>query len=365
MIYCNWAATAPNRVNENFNMLNQYIRTGYTDSFMDVREKLCGFFAFDNPYRLVFGSGLTDLMNKLIFGSVKYRKEVILTTCTEHNSVLRPLYHLNAQQGVGLRFVTTDKDGILKIDDIEKSINDDVGLLIINHASNVTGVIQPIKEIVEIAHKRGAYVIVDCAQTAGRIDISHKEIGADAYVMSAHKGLMGMSGLGFALIGEGFEPEPVFFGGTGIYSEAKEQPYELPYRLEAGTPNYIAINSLKNSIDYLIGNEYIRLNAECNKMFQLFVEELKGMSHVELIGLSTQKSLPIANIRVAGYSVEELSYILLNVFDIIARHGIHCAPLMHQRLNTAPFGTVRLSFGITNTEKDFDYIINTLRRIKK
>ena len=97
--------------------------------------------------------------------------------------------------GVGLRFVTTDKDGILKIDDIEKSINDDVGLLIINHASNVTGVIQPIKEIVEIAHKRGAYVIVDCAQTAGRIDISHKEIGADAYVMSAHKGLMGMSGL--------------------------------------------------------------------------------------------------------------------------------------------------------------------------
>ena len=100
-----------------------------------------------------------------------------------------------------------------------------------------------------------------------------KEIGADAYVMSAHKGLMGMSGLGFALIGEGFEPEPVFFGGTGIYSEAKEQPYELPYRLEAGTPNYIAINSLKNSIDYLIGNEYIRLNAECNKMFQLFVED--------------------------------------------------------------------------------------------
>ena len=364
MLYCNWAATTPFPLVSGGSLGAIHVRTGdENQSFTGTREKIARFFHFHDPRRVIFGFGVTDLLNKLLWGSRKYFGACILTTPLEHNSVLRPLYYITKKGKPRRELVRLTPEGKIDLQDFSQKIRQDVGLVVVNHASNVTGILQPVEQVVQLAHEVGAKVILDCAQTAGRMDIACDSIGADAFVFSSHKALMGFSGLGFACLAEGFEPDPVFSGGTGAYSAKKEQPEQLPFRLESGTPNYLAIGALDETLDRLQQMDYLARNQRCNHLFTNFSTQVRSLSRFEVVGLPTSEHLPYLNLRSRDFSVEELGFVLSNIFEIQGRHGLHCAPLMHQHLGSWPLGTVRLSFGITQDEGDFEDVLSALQKM--
>lgn len=344
----------------------------------DARVKIAKFFNFDEPSNVVFTCNSTEALNIAINGTIKEGYRVI-STDTEHNSVLRPLYHLEKTKNIDLNFVKADENGILGISDFEKLIDDRTKVVVVNHISNLTGNVNDIKKISEITHRKGAILIVDGSQSAGTRKVDVKELGIDIYCFTGHKGLLGPQGTGGLLVKDGIEIDAWKRGGSGVKTYEEDQPLDYPTRLEAGTLNSHGIAGLSVAIDYL--NEIGIENVEKRELelTRYFYEEIIKISGVKVYGDfswigDSNKSVNavsdsflghagIVSLNVKDYDSGEVSDALSNDYGIATRPGAHCAPRLHIALGTKYQGAVRFSFSYFTTYEELDVAIGALKDI--
>ena len=340
----------------------------------DARVKVAKFFEFNKPSNVIWTSNSTEALNIAINGIVKDGYKVV-STDTEHNSVLRPLYHLKGSRGINLQFVKADKDGVLNIDDFEKLIDNDTKVVVVNHISNLTGNVNDIKRISEIVHKVGAILIVDGSQSAGTRKVDLNELDIDVFCFTGHKGLYGPQGTGGLVVKEGIEIDAFKRGGSGVKTYSEEQPLEYPTRLEAGTLNSHGIAGLSAAIDFLNEVKVKNIEKKELELTRYFYDEVKKIDGIKIYGdfsLFDEKNTDehlghgaIVSLNVRDYDSGEVSDALSDKYDIATRPGAHCAPRLHMALGTKSQGAVRFSFSYFTTFEELDIAIAALKEIAK
>ena len=330
----------------------------------DTRELLAAFFNVDNPFNMIFTFNATESLNIAIKGVLKPGDHVI-TTSMEHNSVLRPIKHLE-RYGIENTIVWADTKGRIRAEQIEKAIKSNTKLIVTTHVSNLTGTILPIKEIAKVAENNGILYLLDAAQSAGVFSIDLKGINIDMMAFPGHKGLLGPQGTGGLYIREGLIIEELIQGGTGSASGSLIQPELMPDKFESGTPNAPGIIGLGEGIKYIntVGIDSIRIHEE-NLMDKL-MEEISKINNIIMYGpLNTSEQGGVLSINFKDVDSSTTAYLLNEEFGICVRPGLHCAPLAHETLGTLNQGAVRLSVGPFNTEEDIDQVILALHKISK
>lgn len=373
-IYLNNAATSYPKPSSVLTAVNEYLskppfhsaRAGFEEVDGDVtaecRKRLAKLFNVNDTNRIIFTSGSTESLNLAILGS-EFNDAHIITTDTEHNSVLRPLKTLEREKRISLSIVASDSCGFVSPDDIEKEINSKTSAIVINHASNVTGVVQDLKSISEIAIDHNLKLIVDASQSAGAIDIDFTGLNIDLLAFTGHKSLFGLQGIGGLIIKNGTTLKPIKFGGTGIRSDYLYQPEDLPLFYEAGTPNMPGIVSLNEGCKYIENTGMISIanhKKELTGLIKYTINELPG---VRVLDSSKKNNLGIINLMFNDFEPEDAGYILEQSFGIIIRSGLHCAPLIHSSIGSKPLGTVRISPSHFNTIEEIQYFIESVKKI--
>ncbi len=373
MVYLNNAATAYPRPSEVISSVSFFLnsppfnpsRTGFDNPCNDIinscRKKLALLFNIPGAERIVFTSGGTESLNLAIKGLPLSDKHVI-TTATEHNSVLRPLKQLEREGRISLSIISCDKYGYIDPEDIKKEINKNTALIVVNHCSNVTGAIQDIEAIGEISGNNGLIFLVDGSQSAGTTPVSLEKI--DLFAFTGHKALYGLPGTGGLYIREGLYLNPLKTGGTGIKSELLHQPEEMPLYYEGGTPNLPGIVALSSGLDFIlkIGIEKIKEWKE-----KLFLKIINEMERIPEIVIYNKKDIPsqILSFNIKGMEPGDAGYILEQSFGIITRTGLHCAPLIHKFLGSHPRGSVRISPSYFTTLEEIDCFLEAMKNMVK
>lgn len=331
----------------------------------EAREALAAFFHVRDPLRIVFTLNATDALNLALKGLLQPGDHVI-TGSMEHNSVMRPLRDLE-RKGIELIVVPCSETGLLDPDDVEKEIRPNTKMVILTHASNITGTVLPIRDVGRITRERDLFFLVDAAQTAGAYPIDMEEDCIDLLAFTGHKSLYGPQGTGGLAIGERVrekEMSPLRQGGTGSRSEFEEQPDFLPDRFESGTPNGIGIAGLLAGLQYLEkrGIEAIRLHEM--GLIDGLLAGLKEIDRVKLYGLPNGKERTATlSLNIPGIPSSEVALRLEREFGILCRSGLHCAPSAHRTIGTFPEGTVRFSLGAFNTKEEIDLALQAVSKI--
>jgi cysteine desulfurase family protein len=331
------------------------------------RESLMNFFSFDKLENVIFTPNITASLNTLIKSIAKEGWHVI-TTSMEHNSVLRPLSTLQRTKNIELDIIPCNKDGLIDIELFKSKIKTNTKLVVMSHASNVIGTIQPLEKIGEICRKHNIYFIIDTAQTAGVLPLDFYKLNCNALAFTGHKSLLAPPGIGGFLIDDKLNEEAEAFieGGTGSLSESIIQPDFLPDKFESGTMNTPAIAGLIEGINFINNEGVTSIREQEELLCQSFIDSLLNMNGVELYGFSDAK-LRTSTVALNFNQIDnsELSYILDSEYGIMTRPGLHCAPLAHQTIGSFPKGAIRFSFGIFNEQKDINYTIDCLHKILK
>lgn len=369
MIYMNNAATSypkPDIVRKTVDSalasppLSQYRGTSgkQTDYFLLCRNSISKLFHIQNPKRIYFTSGATESLNLVIRGLSLSNRHVIITE-TEHNSVLRPLFTLNQNHSM-ISVAECDSSGKVSPKSIRDLLRPDTAAVIINHCSNVTGAVQELAEIGTIVKQHGAVFIVDASQSAGAVPIHVDDMKIDALVFTGHKSLMGIQGTGGFWLREGICPKALIFGGTGRDSTVIDMRGTTEY--EAGTANGPGIAALYAGVDYILTFGLDRIMHHEHSLMQILYKEMKKINGVIVYSDHVPEG-PVLSFNIEGMPASDTSYILSNHYGIITRSGLQCAPLIHKRLKTEPYGTVRLSCSCFNTEEEAAQVIESIKKI--
>jgi len=337
------------------------IKTG--EEVYKARNNLAKLFNVKRPERIVFTKNTTEALNLGVCGLLREGDHVV-TTAMEHNSVLRPLKRLE-HKGVTHSIVKADKEGKITVEDIEASIRNNTKMVVMTAASNVTGTKMPIKEVGQMARRKGLVFMVDGAQGAGNMDLDVEKLGIHMLAIPGHKGLLGPLGTGALCVKDGLEIEPLLTGGTGTLSKDRNHPLEFPEGYEAGTINAPAIVGLGYSSDYInkIGVNVIRKYEE--DLISWLDEKLKNIDFITLYGPGCGEKTGISLINIKGMGSEEVTEILSRQYGIAVRGGFHCAGLAHKSIGTWNQGAVRISVSPFNTRKDMISLVDALWKIGK
>lgn len=341
-------------------------RGGYAGAYSaeeliyDTRVQLCRLFGSANaetdPKNVIFTKNATESLNILIKGLL-CPGDHVLVSAMEHNAVMRPLVQME-KKGVRFTRIPCAADGSMDPADAEKRMEASTKAVIMLHASNVCGTILPAARIGAMCRERGIRFILDTAQTAGVLPVRMEELGADAIAFTGHKGLLGPQGTGGFVIREEMaaELEPLITGGTGSISHTEEVPDFLPDRFEAGTLNLPGIAGLHASLAWLTAQPEGSILSHEKRLAAFFLnkmEELEGEGLLRIAGKhGTEGRLGMVSVVPLCMDPAELAFRLDEQYGIATRVGLHCAPAAHRTLGTWPAGTVRFSFGITNTEAE-------------
>lgn len=329
----------------------------------ETREKLAKLFGCPRPDHVIFTQNSTESLNLAIRGAIPAGSHVI-TTDLEHNSVLRPLYLMEAEQGVKLSFVAADQNGAVKVEDFESLIQDDTSAIVCTHASNLTGNRIDIEAVGAIAKRHNLLFIVDASQSAGAMEIDMERMGIDILCFTGHKGLMGPQGTGGLCVREGVQIRPLKVGGSGIKTYSKTHPVEMPTALEAGTLNSHGIAGLSAALDYLFEVGVDAIEEKENALMRRFYDGVVNIPGVKIYGdFTAEKRGAIVTLNIGDYDSGAVSDELSEVYDIATRAGAHCAPRMHEALGTVDQGAVRFSFSWFNTEEEVDAAIRAVREM--
>ena len=303
------------------------------------------------PERVIFTRNCTESLNLAILGMLHKEDEVICSH-GEHNAVLRPLERLVSRDGITVKLLRPDARGLLSPDVLRKAITGRTGLVILCHASNVTGVIQPMRELGAVCRERGVPLLVDAAQTAGMLDVTLDSLNADMIAMPGHKGLLGPHGTGLLALRDSVRPEPLILGGTGSASESVRQPELLPDRYESGTLNLPGIAGLLAGIELVTQQREAIHRRECALNDRLR-QQLAGIPGLRILGDEHAPRVAItAVVPVSGDS--SALAVALDATGVAVRGGLHCAPAMHSWLGTMRSGAVRFSPGPYTTVQEID-----------
>ena len=315
----------------------------------EAREALSVFFNAEKPDHFVFTQNATDSLNLLIHGFAKNQGAPFhaVTTELEHNSVLRPLHALEAQGALSLTTVPF-RDSRVTLQGIREAIRPETRMVVMTHGSNVLGSLQHIRPIAEYCAANDIFLIVDGAQTAGQVPVNLSEIPAGAFVFTGHKALFGLPGIGCLYLQEPGAVAPTRQGGTGTDSRSLVHPQGMPVKFEAGTPNYPGIASLLAGIRYIdrVGQDTIL--TKCRDLTGRFIS---GIDHPDIILYTPAPDLPVVSFNIRNLDNDEAGYILAGAYNIITRTGLHCAPLVHDRIDGGK-GCVRVSFSYLNTPEE-------------
>lgn len=336
-----------------------------SDMVMDVREQLCRFFGSDDPERVIFASNASDALNIIIQGMIKPGCHVV-SSRLEHNSVLRPLHHYQEQGLLTYDVVGFDGQGRIDPEDIARAIKPSTSMVIINHASNVIGSIQDVEAIGQVCKNHDVPLVLDAAQSAGLVPIRMLEWGVSVLAFTGHKSLMGPSGIGGLLFTGDIDIRGTRFGGTGVDSESLIHTQSYPHRLETGTLNLLGIIGLGAGIKFL---EEAGIDATRSREVALVQKLARGLSEIPAVRThgpsGWDNRLAVLMINVNTMVPEDVGAILDGDYGIAVRTGLHCAPLVHQDLNTFPQGGVRFSIGPFTTSDDIDVTISAMAEIAK
>jgi cysteine desulfurase/selenocysteine lyase len=311
-----------------------------------LRLKLLELFHAHSSDHIVFTSGCTESLNIAIQGILKPGDHVV-TSDTEHNSVLRPLRVLEDAGVITVGRVPCDSEGKILVDKIKEVTQTPTKLFAFSHASNVTGAIQPLEAILEYAHSSGAFMLLDAAQTAGHVPINLSETPVDIFATSGHKGMLGPLGTGFLYIKNGIEPyiRSRSFGGTGTKSHDDRAPNTMPDRLEVGSPNVPGLYGLAAAVDYLTETGISNVRKHEIKLVGQLTSGLREIQNIEVFAPQNPADQAGAvSISSEEFDPRELAMILDMQFKIQSRAGFHCSPRIHETLKTKEkAGTVRFS----------------------
>lgn len=330
----------------------------------DARVRLASLFGCPRVDHVAFTANSTEALNIAINGLIGPGEHVI-STDLEHNSVLRPLYRLEAEHGAELSFVPADKLGNVDYADFERLMKPNTRAVVCTNASNLTGTVLDIERIAKTAHSHGALVIVDASQTAGCWPIDMKKMGIDVLCFTGHKGLMGPQGTGGICVKEGIEIRPFKVGGSGVQSYSRTHPAEYPTRLEAGTLNGHGIAGLEAAAKFISETGVENIHAKERSLMLRFYEGVKDIEGVTVYGDFTKDKTAIVALNIRDYESGEVSYELSQGYGIATRPGAHCAPRMHKALGTAEVGAVRFSFSFYNTEEEIDEAVRAVAELAK
>ncbi|HBT46800.1 MAG TPA: cysteine desulfurase [Peptococcaceae bacterium] len=329
----------------------------------EARSNLGRLFNVQDASRIIFTFNVTEALNLAIKGLLKEGDHVI-TTSLEHNAVWRPLKRLEREKGLKLTALPCPSGGPFNLRDLEEAIRPETKMIVMLHASNVTGALMPLEEVGKMARKKGIAFLVDAAQTAGAYPIDVEAMNIDLLAFTGHKGLMGPQGTGGLYIREGFEPEPLIEGGTGSESALEEQPRVLPDRYEAGTQNVVGLAGLKAAVEFLLETGVENIRQKELELLGYLHEGLKTVPGIEIYGpLDARRKIGVVSFNLPGVSAGEVAYVLDEVYGIMVRSGLHCSPCAHRSLGTLDRGAVRIGLGYFNTREDIDALLAALRDI--
>lgn len=391
MIYLDNAATTWPKHRELFEeMVDKYMAIGVSpgrgsydqamladDCIREARNKIARFFKAPDPDQVIFTANATDGLNQFLLGLLQEGSRV-LATRLEHNSVLRPLYHLQQTKGVETSLVSFDKQGFINPEDMRKALDkalvkkQEVDLVVCNHVSNVLGTVQQVAEIGSICEEYGVAFLVDCSQSAGHVPVDMERMKASAIVFTGHKSLYGPTGIGGLILNPNLEIASTRFGGTGVESKSLRHTQSFPYKHEAGTHNLMGIIGLSLALDNLIQKDVVILHKEECALARRLYQGLQKIPGIKLYGgtafqtndnVEDDRQIGLFSATFDPISSEDLSAILDGDFDIAVRAGLHCAPLVHETLGTAELGSIRFSLGQFNTEREIDQTIEAMIQI--
>ena len=332
----------------------------YGDIKTDCRDLLALSMGISDPSRIVYCANATYALNIALHGFHWRKNPVVVTTAAEHNSVLRPLYYLKQHINLHTEIIPVDSSGRVMADEFEMAVKTlSPQMVVLTHASNVTGCINSVSELSAIAKKYGAVVLLDASQTMGLVEVRPELWGVDLAAFTGHKYLLGPGGTGGLYISKDIDLEPVWVGGTGIHSDLDGMPREMPVRFEAGTPNDASFAGLTSAVKWQNENP-ADLNV-INEKINHLTSGLIGAGAV--VNKVSPPRTPVISFTLPDIDTEEAGEILFKSFDIICRTGLHCAPLIHRFLETGEQGNIRFSLSRFTTDDEIEYVLSAVRSL--
>lgn len=324
-----------------------------------TRKKAAKLLGLSEPERIVFSLNCTQALNTAILGTVQDGGNVV-TTVTEHNSVLRPLFELQRAGKITVSLAEPNEHGVITANAIERALTPRTYMVAVNHVSNVTGATNSIDEIGKLCRKRGIKFLVDGAQSVGYGEINMSEQNIDYLAVAPHKGLHAIQGIGILALGAD-APQPIIYGGTGTQSENVLQPSELPESLESGTLPTPAIAALNAAITH---NEKTRAQSR-EKIHELSAYILETLQTIRGVKIYTPQNVfnGMISFNIRGIGSMDASNILSSQYDIAVRGGLHCAPLIHRHLGTVETGIIRASISGDNTFGEAEFFLKAVKEI--
>ncbi len=338
-----------------------------TNKFDETRVSVKNFINANSKDEIIFTKNATESINLIAstFGQQYIKKgDEILITELEHHSNYVPWHYLRENKGAIIKFAPINDDGDIIISEFEKLINSKTKIIAVTHLSNVTGTIVPVKEIIDIAHKKNVPVLVDGCQSAPHLKIDVKDLDCDFYAISGHK-VYGPTGVG-VLYGKKkwLEKLPPYVGGGGMISEVTKDKISyapLPEKFEAGTMPTAEVVAFNESIKFMESIGIENLVSHERVLTDYALEKLKTINSVKIIGNPKNKA-GVISFTIKGIHPHDIATIL-DEDGVAVRAGHHCCQILHQRLNLV--ATARASFGVYNTKEDIDVLCGAIENCRK
>lgn len=331
----------------------------------EARVLLARFFAVPEPEQIIFTPNVTTSLN-LVFKGLLAEGDHVLISSMEHNAVVRPLSRLAREENVLVEQLECAKDGTLDLLKLRRALRPSTRLVVLTHASNVTGTILPVYEAGEILAGTDTFFCVDAAQTAGTEAVDFAALQCDYLAFTGHKGLLGPPGIGGLCISQraAAVTRPFVEGGTGSRSEDEYQPDFLPDKFESGTQNMPGIAGLAAGVRMISDTGLAAISKQRTSLMETLLFGLAEISGATIYGTKeVAKSVCAVSVNMAGIDCGDLCFMLDQAYGIQTRAGLHCAPLAHKTIGTFPQGTVRFSLGYQNTADDVAAILAAMREI--
>lgn len=341
-----------------------------------TRELLCEFFGAEDSKNVIFTKNVTESLNIIIKGLLRSGDHV-LVSAMEHNAVMRPLQQIGTEltadnaptDAITFSRIPCDAEGALRLDALPQLVRPNTKAIIMTHASNVCGTVQPLAEVGSFCQEHDLRFIVDSAQSAGILPLNMQELHIDALAFTGHKGLLAPQGIGGLLLRENIIDEitPLIVGGTGSLSHTERTPRFLPDKFEAGTLNLPGIAGLQAALTWLKQQSIDKIRTHELTLTQQFLDGLRQLEAQGLLRIVGKKNcnerLGVVSIATEKIDIAELAFILADKYAIATRVGLHCAPHAHKTLGTYPTGTLRFSFGWHNSAAEVSATLHALSEV--